>query len=210
MSKVVNIGVIIRNEQGDTFPVALTPQMVGVIQNLLMQIPVMDSKLVDPSGKNIASKTSIPIIPREIEFDWEKAYSPMDREKEAELMKKLTERYATMDESEKTDGVIPQIIEGDEDSKVIKLHPDTPEKKALFIDPDNPFNLELEATGKANADMTDTEVDEAIKANDQKLVNDAKYPESIGKQEGEEERQDVTVTPPALELNSDAPNPNEE
>lgn len=205
MSKVVNIGVIIRNEQGDTFPVALTPQMVGVIQNLLMQIPMMDSKIVDPEGKKLASKTSIPIIPREIEFDWEKAYTPMDRNKEAELMKKLTEKYAAMDESEKTDGVIPQIIEGDEEGKITKLHPEREE--GAFKDPLNPFNVELDATGRANADMTPEEVDEAVKANDKKLVDDAKYPDPIGKQEGEEERQDVTVTPPALPISGDAPNP---
>jgi hypothetical protein len=148
MSKVVNIGVIIRNEQGDTLPVALTPQMVGVIQNLLMQIPMMDSKLVDPSGKKLASKQSIPIIPREIEFDWGKAYSPMEREEELKLMKKLTEKYAAMEESEATDG------------KITQLHPER--KEGAFTDPENPFNLELDASGRANADMSDVEVEQAM------------------------------------------------
>ncbi len=208
MSKGVNIGGIIRNEQGDTFPVALTPAMVGVIQNLLMQIPVMDSKLVDTSGKQIASKTSIPIIPREVEFDWDAAYCPMDREKEAELMKKLSEKYSNMAAAELTDGKISEEIEGGDGSKIIKLHPDTPEKKPLLTDPDNPFNIELEATGTANEGMTDSEVEEAVKTADQKLVDDAKYPDPIQTQEGE--RKDVTVFPDALPLSGDAPIPGSE
>lgn len=207
MSKVVNIGVIIRNEQGDTFPVALTPAMVGVIQNLLMQIPVMDSKLVDPTGKNIASKTSIPIIPREVEFDWDAAYCPMDREKEQELMKKLTERYTAMGAAELTDGKISETIEGGDGSKIIKLHPDTPEKKPLLTDPDNPFNLGLEASGTANKGMTETEVEDAVKTADKKLVDDAKYPDPIAERENEENRQDCTVFPEALPLTGDTPSP---
>ncbi len=205
MSKVVNIGILIRNEQGDTFPVALTPQMVSVIQNLLMQIPVLDSKLVDPSGKKLASKQSIPIIPREIEFDWEKAYTPMDRELELALMKKLTEKYQAMDESESIDGVIPQNIEGAEEGKIVQLHPDR--KDGAFNDPENPFNLELEASGKANEDMTDAEVEQAVKENDQKIINEAKYPDPLAEQE---KQQDVTVTPPALSLNGETPSPSGE
>lgn len=197
MSKVVNIGVIIRNEQGDTFPVALTPQMVGVIQNLLMQIPMMDSKLVDSEGKKLASKTSIPIIPREIEFDWEGAYTPMEREQEMALMKKLTDKYAAMDEDQLTDGVIPQDIKNG-DGKVLQLH--AGRKEGAFTDPENPFNLELEATGRANEGMTEDEVKQAMAAKDQKLVEDARYPDPIAQQEGEEVRQDVTVTPEALPL----------
>ncbi len=190
MSKVVNIGVIIRNEQGDTFPVALTPQMVGVIQNLLMQIPMMDSKLVDPAGKKLASKQSIPIIPREIEFDWDKAYTPMERADELELMKKLTERYAAMDEAENTDG------------KITQLHPDRSKDNL------NPFNMTLDASGKANEGMTDAEVAEANKAYDQKLIDEAKYPDPIAQQEGE--KQDVTVHPPALDLSGEVTSPESE
>ncbi len=214
MSKVVNIGVIVRNQEGDTFPVALTPQMVSVIQNLLMQIPVLDSKLVDPNGEKVASKTSIPIIPREIEFDWDKAYSPMDRELEAELMKKLADRYAGMKESEHTDGVITTDVEG-LDGKITKLHPEREE--GAFKDEQNPFNLELKASGKANVGMTEAEVAEANKAYDEKLVENAEYPVSIEQQEGEnttEEtpvnmnpQQDVTVKPDALPLTGDAPIP---
>lgn len=194
MSKVVNIGILIRNEHGDTFPVALNPQMVGVIQNLLMQIPVSSSKIVDGSGKKIASQTSIPIIPREIEFDWDKAYSPMEREHELDLMKKLNERYKGMAEAELTDGKISSDLEVSEASK-----------KAVFEDPENPFNLELEATGKANEGMSEAEVADAMKTADQKLIDDAKYPEPIGQQEGEQIQQDVTVTPPALPLSGNAP-----
>ena len=197
MSKVVNIGIIIRNEQGDTFPVALTPQMVGVIQNLLMQIPMMDSKLVDPAGKKLASKQSIPIIPREIDFDWDAAYSPMEREEELALMKKLTEKYQSMEEAEKTDG------------KIIKLNPETG-KPAIGQDPENPFNLELESTGRANEGMTDAEVAEAMKNEDQKLIDKAKYPDPIAQQEGEQKQQDVTITPPALPLSGEASNPGSE
>ncbi len=203
MSKVVNIGVIIRNEQGDTFPVALTPQMVGVIQNLLMQIPMMDSKLVDPSGKKMASKTSIPIIPREIEFDWDAAYSPMDRDKELELMKKLSDRYEALDESEVTDGAISTEIEGrevtpngTEDEKVTPLHPER--QQGAFTNPENPFNLELESSGTANEGMTEEEVKQANAEYDQKLINEAKYPDPLV--EAEKDQQDVTVKVPALPL----------
>lgn len=200
MSKVVNIGVIIRNEQGDTFPVALSPQMVSVIQNLLMQIPMMDSKLVDADGKKLASKTSIPIIPRVIEFDWDEAYSPMQREDELDRMKKLTEKYAAMTENELTDG---KIGEGssDPDDKITTLHPER--KEGAFNDPDNPFNLELEATGTANKDMTEDEVKQSMAEHDQKLIDKAKYPDPIAQQEGEEQdimQQDVIVTPDVLPL----------
>jgi hypothetical protein len=184
MSKVVNIGVIIRNEQGDTFPVALNPQMVGVIQNLLMQIPVSNSKIVGADGKQVASKSSIPIIPREISFDWEAAYSPMDRDVELELMKKLTEKYHAMGEDEKIDGNIE------------KLYPDKP---AIGEDPENPFNLELKATGRTNAGQDE-------KTNEE-LIQEAHYPEKISDQEDEqkqeaipEQRQDVIIKPPALPL----------
>ena len=204
MSKVVNIGILIRNEHGDTFPVALNPQMVGVIQNLLMQVPVMESKIVDPSGAKVASKTSIPIIPREVVFDWDAAYSPMDRNLEIELMKKLNERYAAMAEADLTDGKISTEIEGSEGKDG---------KKKLFTDPQNPFNVELKATGKANEGMTDEEVKAATdKANkkypektevsDKDLIAKAKYPEKDG-----QKRQDVTVTPPPLSLSGEAPNP---
>ncbi len=207
MSKVVNIGVIIRNDRGDTFPVALSPQMVGVIQNLLMQMPMMNSELVDPSGQKLASKTSIPIIPREIVFDWDAAYCPMDRDVELELMKKLNERYAAMDDSEKTDGKISTEIEGGDGSKILQLNTGGEQKKELLTDPDNPFNLELKASGTANEGMTDGEVEEAIKTADQKLVDDAKYPDPIENQEGEEKRQDCTVFPEALPLSGDVPPP---
>ncbi len=214
MSKVVNIGVIIRNEEGDTFPVALTPQMVSVIQNLLMQIPVMDSKLVDPSGKKLASKTSIPIIPRQIEFDWDAAYSPMEREKEMELMKKLSDKYAAMPETEKTDGVISQEIEGvevtpngtEEDGKVTPLHPERQE--GAFTNPENPFNLELEASGTANEGMTEEEVKQANAEYDQRLIDEAKYPDPIAEKEKEEEQQDVTVEVPCLPISGKGHLPN--
>ncbi len=205
MSKIVNIGIIVRNEQGDTFPVALTPQMVSVIQNLLMQIPMMDSKLVDPSGAKVASKESIPIIPREIEFDWDTAYQPMEREKEMELMKKLTEKYAAMSEAESIDGKITQEIDG----KEVVINPETG-KPAIGEDKLNPFNMTLDATGKANEGMSNAEVVEAMKNEDQKLIDAAKYPDPIAQQEGEEnkERQDVTVYPPALPLTGKMPPPN--
>jgi hypothetical protein len=196
MSKVVNIGVIIRNEQGDTFPVALNPQMVGVIQNLLMQIPVSNSKIVGADGAKIASKQSIPIIPREITFDWEAAYSPMDRDVELELMKKLTEKYQAMDEAEKIDGDIE------------KLHPD---KAGIGEDPDNPFKLELKATGRTDVDLL-----KAIERTNEELIQEAHYPESISNHEGEQKqeidpelRQDVTIKPPALPLSGKVLQPGE-
>ncbi len=204
MSKIVNIGIIVRNEQGDTFPVAMAPQMVSVIQNLLMQIPVMDAKLVDPSGKKIASKESIPIIPREIEFDWDTAYAPMEREEEMRLMQKLSDKYNAMSESESIDGKIPQLLDG----KEVVINPETG-KPAIGQDKLNPFNMTLESKATANEGMTDAEVAEAMKAEDQKLIDQAKYPDPIARQEGEEGRQDVTVTPPALPLSGKAENPTE-
>ena len=192
-TKVVNIGIIIRNGAGDTFPVALNPQMVSVIQNLLMQIPVMDSKLVDPSGKKLASKQSIPIIPREIEFDWDAAYAPMDRDDELELMKKLNEKYAAMEAD-------PDIV--DIDGKVMKLNPETG-KPAIGQDPQNPFNLTLDSEGTANDGMTDAEVELAMKKKDQELVDDAKYPDPLANVEKEAAQQDVTVKPEALNLGAE-------
>lgn len=163
--KVMNIGIIIRNDHGDTFPVALTPQMVSVIQNLLTQIPVLNSKLVDGSGKKVAAKASIPIIPRNVEFDWNKAYSPMLPEEEQKLMKALQDKYKENEalkpaeteasDAAKTGGIIiPEGMakdgeaENDPDDKVTKL-----ERPGAFTDPQNPYNLELNANGRANVDL---------------------------------------------------------
>lgn len=195
MSKVVNMGVIIRNEQGDTFPVALNPQMVGVIQNLLMQIPVMESKILAPDGGKLASKQSIPIIPRIIDFDWDAAYSPMEREDEMELLKGLNEKYKALEQK-----AAEQEAE-DPDDKVTQLNP---EGKGAFTDPQNPFNMKLDATGRANVDEPEQEKTNA------ELIEQAEYPDPIGKQEGEQGRQDVTVTPIALPLSGKLEAPGEQ
>ena len=158
--KVMNIGIIIRNDHNHTFPVALTPQMVSVIQNLLTQIPVLNSKLVDGTGKKIAANASIPIIPREMEFDWDLAYSPMMPDEEKKLMQALNDKYEEDEknkpaESEtdasdvaKTGGIIvPEGMGKDEE--------EDPEKKVtpLFSDKDNPFNMSLKGEGRANVDL---------------------------------------------------------
>jgi hypothetical protein len=166
--KVMNIGIIIRNDHDDTFPVALTPQMVSVIQNLLTQIPVLNSKLVGADGKKVASNPSIPIIPRAMEFDWDRAYTPMMPEEEQKLMKELNDKYIEdeankPEETESSDAakeggiIVPEGMGKDDD--------EDPEKKVtpLFKDKDNPFNLSLKAEGRANVDLekagSDTEPD---------------------------------------------------
>ncbi len=58
--------------------------------------------------------------------------------------------------------------------------------------------------------MTDGEVEEAMKTADQKLVEDAKYPDPIAQKENETEQQDVTVFPEALPLSGDVPSPGSE
>jgi hypothetical protein len=152
--KVMNIGIIIRNDHDDTFPVALTPQMVSIIQNLLTQIPAMNSKIVDAKGKPVIADASIPIIPRRVEFDWDTAYAPIMPEEEQKMMKELREQYAVAETEEvdkdKAGGII--VPEGmdkadDPDNKVTKLKP------AIGTDKNNPFNLELDASGTANADL---------------------------------------------------------
>jgi hypothetical protein len=189
--KVVNIGIIIRNDHNDTFPVALTPNMVSVIQNLLVQIPLLAkgaTGLLDAQGKPVAAQPSIPIIPREVEFNWEEGYKPMDADEEKKLMLELMDRYKKIEEENAEAG------EGDPDKKVNKLQ--------IGEDPLNPFNLELESKGTANVGMTDQEVDDAMeKAED----NDNEL--AINDSDMNPERVDVTVKVPCLNLNSKAVEP---
>lgn len=194
--KVMNIGIIIKTDQGDTFPVALTPQMVGVIQNLLTQIPMLNKAggLVDPSGKKIQARPSIPIIPRQVEFDWEAAYIPMEKEEELRLMEALQEKYDNTQEAQVKDEV------GDSGNKVAKLHPDRP---GMLEDPDNPFNMELEAKGTANKGMTDEEVKDAMSKaegkNELEVTEENKNPK----------QQDCTVEVDSLGIGADIPQPGE-
>jgi hypothetical protein len=171
--KVINIGIIIRNDHGDTFPVALNPQMVQVIQNLLTQIPKLQSKLVDPAGKSVTANESIPIIPREVTFDWDAAYQPMDQKEEATLMKALAVKYKELEEQAVS-------LKGDDpDNKVTQL-----EKPGMFTDKDNPFNMTLDAKGRSNVDLTEEQVKTAGETNE-------KYPNPLeGKELGQ---QDCTV-----------------
>ncbi len=178
--KVMNIGIIVRNDHNDTFPVALNPQMVQVIQGLLTQIPLKQSKLVGADGKQVASQTSIPIIPRLVDFDWDAAYAPMLPDDEKKLMELLMEKYKTLEAIPKTEipegeaqNVIATSLE-DSDSKVEKLNP---EKR----DPLNPFGLKINATGRANVDL-----EEKVE---------------------EQERQDCTVKLNALGLSSGIESP---
>ncbi len=131
--QVTNIGIIIKNDYGDTFPVALTTNMVSVIQNLLVQIPLQQQSIVGPDG-NKAGKAnpSIPIIPREVEFDWEEAYKPMLPPDEKALMEKLAEKYKALDAEQPEKGA------------------ETPN---IGDDPLNPFNLTLDAEGRGNVDL---------------------------------------------------------
>lgn len=84
-------------------------------------------------------KASIPIIPRRVTFDWETAYMPMNSEEEQKLMAELAEEYKNTEAE--AEGDIKQ-------GKVIPF----PEKKAVGEDPENPFNMELAASGRANVD----------------------------------------------------------
>lgn len=196
--KVMNIGIIIRNDHDDTFPVALTPQMVSIIQNLLTQIPATQSKLVDSAGKPVVSKASIPIIPRCMEFDWDTAYAPIMPEEELKMMKALQDKYTEAEknrppETEASDGakeggiIVPEGMCKDEDDpegKVTKL--------GMMQDVDNPFNMELNASGRANVDLEEGEnTDAAETAGAEVPVDQAKAAKEAGleldKQTGEEE-----------------------
>lgn len=178
--KVMNIGIIIRNDHDDTFPVALTPQMVSIIQNLLTQIPAMQSKLVGADGKPVTAKASIPIIPRCMEFDWDAAYAPIMPEEEAKMMKALQEKYTALeaeraaspeatDEAKAGGIIVPEGMikdEDDPDGKVTKL-----EKPGLMTDKDNPFNMELNAEGRANVDLEEGEAKAPLTTDEAKAAN---------------------------------------
>ena len=139
---VQNIGIIIRTTYGDTYPVALTTQMVGVIQNLLTQIPMMNQNIVGPDGMKAGKVApSIPIIPRDVGFDWETAYEPMEPLKEKEMMEAIAEKY--------------RVLQNEAEAEAERVAKDAgvplkTNKPALLTDPDNPFNLELEASGRSN------------------------------------------------------------
>jgi hypothetical protein len=140
--EVVSIGIIIRNNYGDTYPVALTTQMVGVIQNLLTQIPMMNQSIVGPDGMKAGKATpSIPIIPRGVEFDWEAAYKPVPVEEEKVLMAGIVEKYRVID---------LERVAADEKIARDAGVPLKKDKPALLTDPDNPYNLELEGKGRSN------------------------------------------------------------
>jgi hypothetical protein len=215
--KVMNIGIIIRNDHGDTFPVALTPPMVSVIQNLLTQMPAMNSKLVDGAGKSVVSKASIPIIPRCMDFDWDKAYAPIMPEEEQKLMKALHDKYTEIeknkpDEPEASDMakaggiIVPEGMgkDDDPDNKVEKL-----EKPGIMTDKENPFNMELNANGRANVDTEEQADDAETAGTEETRPQLTKEHIDMGAEEEQEEDVsptgdgDCTVTPDALDLNGD-------
>ncbi len=179
--KVINMGIIIRNDHNDTFPVALNPQMVGLIQNLLTQIPLQQSQIVDGSGKKVTANASIPIIPRRVEFDWEGTYASMMPEEEKKLMAELVEKYKA------TEAVATEVVEGDPDNKVESL---------------NPMRLESSGEGRSNVDLEKA-------GSDTEPNPDADDKVGIGTDKAEEGRanvdiegQDCTVKPDALGLGS--------
>jgi hypothetical protein len=141
--KVTNIGIIVRNDLGDTFPVALTPNMVGVIQNLLTQIPLQAQAILRPDGMKAGkAEPSIPIIPRAVDFNWEASYEPLQPAEEKRLMAMIHQKYADRDALD----VTPEQKLLEEPQKQLK------EPQKLLTDPQNPFNLTLDAEGKANAE----------------------------------------------------------
>jgi hypothetical protein len=151
--KVTNIGIIVRNDLGDTFPVALTPNMVGVIQNLLTQIPLQQKAILAPDGMKAGkADPSIPIIPREIDFDWAEAYKPMQPDMEKELMAKLKKKYDDREAAKEANITSDQkLLKGpqkllEEPQKQLK------EPQKLLKDPLNPFNMTCDAEGTANAE----------------------------------------------------------
>lgn len=176
--KVTNIGIIIKNDYGDTFPVALTTNMVSVIQNLLVQIPLQQQAIVGPDGQKAGkANPSIPIIPREVAFNWDEAYKPMLPPDEKALMEKLAEKYKKLDaeNSKEVPGKNPNI--GD--------------------DPLNPFNLSLEGEGRANVD-----VDEKKEA-----MDSGEFIDQVKKTIDKVERKDVTVTPDTLGMGTNIVQP---
>jgi hypothetical protein len=179
MSQVVNLGVIIQNNHGETFPIALTPQMVSVIQNLIMQMPSMESNIVDPSGRKAMQKESVIIIPRVIEFDWEAAYASMTQVEEKELFTALIARYASLEKDGEPD--YPCTPEEVTENTSIPPKP---------VDPLNPFNMGLESEMTGNDDR-DSKV-----ASSEALADTA---EELGN------GKDVTVRPDALSLSVPPP-----
>jgi hypothetical protein len=152
----------------------------------------MQSKLLGADGKQVTANESIPIIPRRVKFDWAAAYEPMLPEEEKKLMTELQETYDMDEEAKKEEAENTVEVDG----KVMKLNPETG-KPAIGQDPQNPFNLELKATGKANEGMSDGEVNAAMKEADQKLVEGATYPESLKKKEVDQNKPEevADITP---------------
>ncbi len=213
--QVMNIGVIVKNNYGDTFPVALTPNMVGVIQNLLIQIPEMQSNIVRPDGMKAAkSQPSIPIIPRNVDFNWAEAYKPLPPEEEKVLMENIVERYRVLD--------LEAIADAEKTAKEAGVPLET-DKPALLTDPENPFNLELEGKGRSNV-VTDINGNPVpIEQPDDPIESEgaAEQPKPVDKPEGgddqndsleeraeiSETNKDVTVTPDTLGIGAGAETP---
>lgn len=171
----------------------------------------MKSNIVDAAGKKVAAgQASIPIIPRYVDFDWDAAYSPMMPDEEAKLMKSLQEKYKEDEalrpiESEASDAaklVIPEGMDtGKDDNSECKVTP-------LFTDKDNPFNIELNANGRANVDLRESSMAENKSAGGCGSGVEPDDAETAGAVEEDIETHakktgDCTVTPDALELNGD-------
>ncbi len=180
---VVNLGIIIRNDHGDTFPVALMPETVKAIQKLLTEIPLKNAKLVDGAGRKIVSSNTVPIIPRAITLDWETVYAPMLPEEEKRLMTELVKKYKAIE------AVATEVVEGDPDNKVESL---------------NPMRLESSGEGRSNVDLEKAGSDTEPNPNADDKV-------SIGTDKAEAlvERKDCTVKPDALGLTGGAVPPGE-
>ncbi len=215
--QVMNIGVIVKNNYGDTFPVALTPNMVGVIQNLLIQIPEMQSNIVRPDGMKAAkAQPSIPIIPRNVDFNWAEAYKPLPPEEEKVLMENIVERYRVLD--------LEAIAESEKVAKDAGV-PLKTDKPALLTNPENPFNLELEAEGRSNVvtdingnpvpieeggEMDSGEFVEQVKDTLDKVKNEEGDAQNDSLEEQAEigdSKKDVTVTPDTLGIGAGAEKP---
>jgi hypothetical protein len=172
--QVTNIGVIVKNNYGDTLPVSLTQETVEKIKHILGQMPtVADNKVLGLDGKPVASRATIPIIPRKMAFDWDYAYAEMTNEEKQEAFTELMAGYAELSESE---GIVNNAIE-----EVLKN----------ADDPLNPFEMKLNASGRANVDIE--EKDELA------ITEEDKNPE----------RKDETVEVENLNIGAKTPNPGE-
>lgn len=190
---ITNMGVIVRTSRGDTFPVAMDKNTLKLINDILTKVGLAvkappGKMLIGIDGKPLVRPaTSIPIIPKRVNFDWETAYAPISVDEEKELLSQIIAEYNVVDSVINDDKGMPidpvlggVEVEATDNStdKVIPFKPCIDKSKEKEVDPLNPFNMQLEAEGRANVDL-------------EVHVEDKEVPV---------EKKDVTVTPDPIPI----------